>query len=80
MPQRVKQEIDPLLALPQVRAALSVSTGTVYNLIKKGKLARARKLHGTSRVAWRQSDIQAYLDGLPPVDLRPLPGSGRAAA
>lgn len=80
MPMKVNQEIDPLLALPEVRAALSVSTGTVYNLIKKGKLARARKLHGTSRVAWRQSDVRAYLDGLPPVDLRPLLATRRAAA
>lgn len=74
MPQ-IQKEIDPLLSRAQVCAALSVKDTSVYKLVRLGKLAEQRQIEGTSRVGWRQSDVKRYLDGLPPVKLRPMPGS-----
>ena len=72
--EQISDDLDPLLALPRVRGVLGVGTTTVYKLVKNGELAKARRIKGTSRVGWRTSDVKRYLDGLPPVDLRPLPG------
>lgn len=67
--------IDHLLTRPQVEAALSLGTSSVYKLVRTGQLAHQVKLKGTRRVGWRTSDVVRYLDGLPPVELRPMPGS-----
>lgn len=75
-----QSELDPLLPIAQVRVALSVGTTTVYKLVKEGELAKAREIRGTRRVGWKRSDVRRYLDGLPPVDLRPLPGALRGAS
>lgn len=77
---QIHSELDPLLPVAQVRSALSVGTTTVYKLVKTGELAKARKIRGTRRVGWKRSDVRRYLDGLPPVDLRPLPGASRGAS
>lgn len=66
--------IDHLLTRDQVEAALSLKTSSVYKLVRTGLLARQVKLNGTRRVGWRTSDVIRYLDGLPPVELRPMPG------
>lgn len=72
--------LDPLMPLPGVRAVTGLGTTSVYKLVRTGQLAPQRKIKGTGRVGWRTSDVKRYLDGLPPVELRPMPGPGSAAA
>lgn len=67
--------IDHLLTREQVEAALSLKTSSIYKLVRSRQLAPQVKLKGTRRVGWRTSDVIRYLDGLPPVELRAMPGS-----
>lgn len=67
--------LDPLLRRKQVCAALGVKDTSVYKLVKLKKLAPARRHEGLNRVGWRTSDVRRYLDGLPPAELRPMPGA-----
>lgn len=68
------QENHQLMSSARVCATLDVGITTLYKLCRTGHLARPVKLTGTRRVAWRASDVHRYIDGLPPVELRAMPG------
>lgn len=65
--------IDPLLPRERVCAALALGPTSVAKLVRTGYLAAPVQIQGTRRVGWRTSDICRYLDGLPPVAVRPMP-------
>jgi predicted DNA-binding transcriptional regulator AlpA len=67
--------LDPLLCRERVCAALSLGPTSVGKLVRTGHLAPPVQIRGTRRVGWRASDVSRYLDGLPPVEVRPMPGS-----
>ncbi len=67
--------LDPLMSLPRVCAVTGLGVTSIYKLVRTGKLAPQRKIRGTKRVGWRQSDVKRYLDDLPPAELRPMPGA-----
>lgn len=52
---------DTLLRRPQVEARTGISRSTIYLWMDKGDFPRPVKL-GTRLVAWRESDIIAWLD------------------
>jgi predicted DNA-binding transcriptional regulator AlpA len=56
---------DELLALPAVLAITSLSRSGVYRAVASGRFPPPRKI-GPSRIAWRASDIAAWLSQLPP--------------
>ncbi|WP_020559025.1 helix-turn-helix transcriptional regulator [Thiofilum flexile] len=54
--------IDPLLRLKEVMYCTGLSKTTIYRLISDGRFPRQLKL--SQKVsAWKQSDIQAFIDG-----------------
>jgi prophage regulatory protein len=52
---------DTLLRRPQVEARTGISRSTIYLWMKTGDFPLPVKL-GTRLVAWRESDITAWLD------------------
>lgn len=52
---------ETLLRRPQVEARTGISRSTIYLWMDKGDFPRPVKL-GTRLVAWRESDIIAWLD------------------
>ena len=52
---------DTLLRRPQVEARTGISRSTIYLWMEKGDFPRPVKL-GARLVAWRESDITAWLD------------------
>lgn len=52
---------DTLLRRPQVEARTGISRSTIYLWMENGDFPRPVKL-GTRLVAWRESDITAWLD------------------
>jgi prophage regulatory protein len=52
-------ETDRLLSIRDVVRETSLSRATVYRLVERGELARPRQL-SRRRVAWRQSDVEAF--------------------
>lgn len=52
---------DTLMRLPAVVAAVGYSRSTLYALIKQQKFPAPRKLAGGGAVAWRASDVQAWI-------------------
>lgn len=56
---------DTLLTIPQVAERLACTRGTVYNLIKDGRLVAVT--HG-KRTRVRASDLDAYIASLLPVN------------
>lgn len=71
--------IDPLLSRKRVCSALDIGPTSVGKLVRTGHLAPPVQIKGTRRVGWRTSDVSRYLDGLPPVKVRPMPGQGAGA-
>lgn len=56
---------ESLLRLPAVRARTGLPKATIYWLIQRGLFPRPLKLiPGGRAVGWRQSDIDAWIDGL----------------
>lgn len=58
-------QIDPVLRLPQVEAAIGQGKSQVYRLVKAGLLPQPLKL-GKRASGWRSSDIAAYIARLTP--------------
>ncbi len=52
---------DKLLRRPEVEARTGLSRSTLYDWMKRGEFPRPVKL-GTRLVAWRESEISAWLD------------------
>lgn len=66
-------DVDPVLTLAQVRAAVSYSPSSVWRMIKAGTFPRPVRL-GPGRVGWRQSAVAEWLDA------RELQSKGECAA
>ena len=56
--------IDPLLREGAVRAATGLGTSARYALMAKGEFPRP-VLIGTRHVAWKASEVQAWIDARP---------------
>ena len=52
---------EKMLRRPQVEARTGLSRSTLYDWMKKGKFPQPVKL-GERLVAWRESDITAWLE------------------
>ena len=72
---------DCFIRLPDVRKLTSLSTAALYELMAAGEFPRPRKLTPSgAAVAWRSSEIQAWMEARPPAlgdkaDARPRRGS-----
>jgi prophage regulatory protein len=52
---------DRLLRLPQVKAKIGYATSTIWKCVKEGTLHAPISL-GPRSVAWRESELQAWID------------------
>ncbi len=52
---------ETLMRLPAVLSAVGYGRTTIYSLIKTGKFPKPVKLVGGGAVAWRSSDIAAWI-------------------
>lgn len=52
---------EKLLRRPEVEARTGLSRSTLYDWMKRGEFPQPVKL-GTRLVAWRESDVTAWLD------------------
>lgn len=59
---------DSLLRLPQVKITSGLSRSSIYQNIKNGDFPTPIKI-GKRAVAWRESDIQKWLNSRPLVSL-----------
>ncbi len=57
-PALVPAEVEILLSVREVAAALSVSTATVYKLVDRGQLAHRRVLNA---IRIRPADLAAFI-------------------
>lgn len=62
--------IDRLLSRPEVEAACSLKRSSLYDMMSKDLFPRPVHL-GPRRVAWKQSDIVAWIESRPQVGRRP---------
>ena len=75
---------EKLLRRPEVEAITGLSCSSIYALMAKGEFPRPMRV-GPRAVAWRDSDVQEWIDSLNPAD-PPAPGgrkpggASRAAA
>ncbi|HEH9428091.1 TPA: AlpA family phage regulatory protein [Aeromonas sobria] len=53
-----------LLNLAEVIECCTVSRATIYRMMARGTFPRAVQPKGCRRVAWRSSDIQAWINSL----------------
>jgi prophage regulatory protein len=54
--------IDPLISVTQVKRITSLSRSTIDRSVKAGRFPRPVPLTGARRVAWRQSDVLAWIE------------------
>ena len=55
--------MDRLMTVKDVAAAVSLSKATIYNRLSDKTFPRPVKVGGKA-VRWRQSDIEAWIEGL----------------
>ena len=58
------ENVDRLLRRPEVEALTGLSKGAIYRLMRQGHFPVAVKI-GPGAVRWRESEIAAYIAGLP---------------
>jgi prophage regulatory protein len=63
MNQTLKQSTDVLFRRKEVERIVSLSSASIYRLIKIGKFPRPVAL-GTGSVRWKQSDLVAWQSSL----------------
>ena len=63
---------ENLLRRPEVEAITGLSRASIYARMTKGDFPRPMRI-GPRAVAWRESDVQEWIDGLAPAD-PPAPG------
>ena len=63
---------EKLLRRPEVEAITGLSRASIYARMAKGDFPRPMRL-GPRAVAWRDSDVQEWIDSLTPPD-PPAPG------
>lgn len=54
-------EVDPLISVTQVKRLTSLSRSTIDRSVKAGRFPRPVPLTGARRVAWRQSEVLAWI-------------------
>lgn len=52
---------DWLMRAPAVRKATGYGRSSIYKLMAEGKFPKAVRLAGGGAVAWRASDVQAWI-------------------
>ena len=74
---------EKLLRRPEVEAITGLSCSSIYALMAKGDFPRPMRL-APRAVAWRDSDVQEWIESLNPADPPApggrKPGESRAAA
>jgi prophage regulatory protein len=71
-----RRRVQPLLYdLADVADALSISTRGVQRLVQEGSFPKPRAV-SARRVAWRVSDVEAWVGALPVADCLPPPNAG----
>ena len=63
---------DRLLKRPEVEAITGLSRASIYSKMAKGDFPRPLRI-GPKSVAWRESNVQEWIDCLAPAD-PPCPG------
>jgi prophage regulatory protein len=58
-----KESTGPLWRMPTVEAYVGLSKGEIYKRIKLGTFPNSLKL-GSRAVAWKKSDIEAFISSL----------------
>ncbi len=53
--------IDPLLRLPAVESAAALKRSAIYDGVRKGTFPKTVRIGGQA-VAWRQSDVAAWIN------------------
>ncbi len=61
----LRESTGPLWRMPTVAAYVGLSKGEIYKCMKRGTFPMALKL-GAKAVAWRKSDIEAWVNALIP--------------
>ena len=56
--------MNHLLRLPEVRDAVGLKTTAIYDAIRKGSFPSPVRI-GDRAVAWRESDIEAWISARP---------------
>jgi len=57
--------LEKLYALSEVEERTSRKASAIYNDIRKKRFPEPVRLAGGTIVRWRESDLQAWMDGLP---------------
>lgn len=68
---------ETLMRLPAVMQATGYARSSVYNLIKAGKFPKPVRLAGGGAVAWRSTEVAAWIaaQGQPQQDNKPGEGA-----
>nr|WP_269844201.1 AlpA family transcriptional regulator [Halovibrio salipaludis] len=61
-PNEVKNQPETLNRLPEVMRRTAMSRSSIYLAMKRGQFPRPVSLTGSRAVAWRESDIQRWID------------------
>lgn len=59
--------MNRILKLPEVKAAVGMSTTRIYQQMREGTFPLSRRL-GPGSIGWLESDIEAWMESLPPAD------------
>ena len=59
---------NELLRLPEVSAYVKLSKASIYALMSKKQFPKPKKL-AERAVAWRKTDVDAWIDALPDADV-----------
>lgn len=57
--------LDRLMGLPEVMRITTFCRSSIYNKVRDGTMPAPLKLANSNRVAWRSSEIAAWLAGQP---------------
>lgn len=68
MTDSITTTADRLLRVPDVTARTGLARSTIYDHVSQGKFPKPVKL-GPRVVAWRESDINRWIEALPTASL-----------
>lgn len=72
--------MDRLLRLPQVLQTVGYGRSTLFALVRSGRFPQPLRLAGGGAIAWRESEVQKWIDGLPTAEASPSTRGGREVA
>ena len=70
---------NKLLRRPEVEGMTRLSRAAIYAKMKRGEFPAPVRL-GSNSVAWRLSDVEAWIESLPAARVNDCPAESRAAA